>query len=66
MMCGLPCSGKSRHAQQLKHDAEAKGMRVHLIRDDSFGFDRSVYGCTPNYMLRRVNLILPLMNRFWV
>jgi len=35
VMSGIPCSGKTLRAQQLRHYFEAKGIAVHLINEES-------------------------------
>ena len=43
VMCGYPCSGKSKRAQELKNYFEnSRGKTVHLTGDDSISLDRNV------------------------
>ncbi|XP_077120344.1 protein KTI12 homolog isoform X2 [Ranitomeya variabilis] len=44
VMCGFPCSGKSRRALQLKEHLEQKEKKVFIVGDHALGVDRnSVY-----------------------
>ncbi|XP_056428905.1 protein KTI12 homolog isoform X1 [Hyla sarda] len=44
VMCGFPCSGKSRRALELKEHLEQKGKKVYIAGDHELGVDRnSVY-----------------------
>uniref|UniRef100_A0A3Q2NRG5 Protein KTI12 homolog n=1 Tax=Fundulus heteroclitus TaxID=8078 RepID=A0A3Q2NRG5_FUNHE len=45
VMCGYPCSGKTRRADELKaHFEETTGRQVHTVGDGALGLDRnSVY-----------------------
>ena len=42
IMCGFPCSGKSKRANELKSYFEkSKGKTVHMSSDDSISFERN-------------------------
>jgi protein KTI12 len=45
MMCGLPCSGKTRRATELAAYFEAAGRQVVLINEESLGMKRSQLYC---------------------
>lgn len=43
LMCGYPCSGKSKRAEELKSYLEnSKGKTVHMAGDESIGLERNV------------------------
>ena len=43
VMCGYPCSGKSKRADELKGYFEnSRGKKVHLVGDESITLDRNV------------------------
>lgn len=46
VMCGYPCSGKSRRAEELKvYFEESTGKKVHVVEDGSPGAEKNtVYG----------------------
>lgn len=49
IMCGFPCSGKSKRAHELKNYLENRGKTVHLAGDDSNSLDRNgVYSASVN------------------
>lgn len=42
VMCGYPCSGKSRRAKELKNHFEvSRGKTVHLAGDESLNLERN-------------------------
>lgn len=42
VMCGYPCSGKSKRAKELKNHFEvSRGKTVHLAGDESLNFERN-------------------------
>lgn len=49
IMCGFPCSGKSKRAHELKNYLENRGKTVHLAGDDNNSLDRNgVYSASVN------------------
>jgi len=43
LMCGYPCSGKSKRAEELKCYLEnSKGKTVHIAGDESIDLERNV------------------------
>jgi protein KTI12 len=42
LMCGYPCSGKSRRAQELALALQAQGHTVHLVGEEGLGVERGV------------------------
>lgn len=49
IMCGFPCSGKSKRAYELKNYLENRGKTVHLAGDDNNSLDRNgVYSASVN------------------
>lgn len=49
IMCGFPCSGKSKRAQELRNYLENRGKTVYLASDESSSLDRnSVYSASAN------------------
>ena len=43
IMCGYPCSGKSKRAEELKsYLKNSKGKTVHMAGDGSIDFERNV------------------------
>jgi protein KTI12 len=44
LMCGYPASGKTTHAQAIARQLTDRGIRVHIVNEESLGFIRaSVY-----------------------
>ena len=41
IMCGFPCSGKSKRAQELRNYLENRGKTVYLASDESSSLDRN-------------------------
>ena len=42
IMCGFPCSGKTRRAVELKHYFEQNAERkVHVVGDGTLGIERN-------------------------
>ena len=41
VICGLPCSGKTTRANELKSYFQEKGSTVYMINDDLFGAKRN-------------------------
>lgn len=50
LMCGYPCSGKSKRAEELKSYLEnSKGKTVHMAGDESIDLERNVvYAASSN------------------
>lgn len=50
VMCGYPCSGKSKRAKELKNHFEvSRGKTVHLAGDESLNLERNaVYSVSAN------------------
>lgn len=41
VICGIPCSGKTRHAQLLEKHFLESGKKVHLINEESLHIAKS-------------------------
>ncbi|XP_058957020.1 protein KTI12 homolog [Pocillopora verrucosa] len=49
IMCGFPCSGKSKRAQELRNYLENRGKTVYLASDENSSLDRNtVYSASAN------------------
>lgn len=63
VMCGYPCSGKSKRAKELKNHFEvSRGKTVHLAGDESLNLERNavysgiiVSNAYPGMLLTQVN-----------
>ena len=47
-MVGIPCSGKTTKAQQIKEYMQDHFSQVHLINEEAMHLDKSVYLSQPN------------------
>ena len=63
MLCGFPCSGKSRRAQELRAYLESKGKQVVVVGDESEGIDTRTAYLTPKIEKQTRGIIKSAVDR---